>query len=183
MRTFTLFLVLSAFSFQLSVMPLHAAEAKSDSIGHGWLYSGWVTSGSRAGWHGNADSYIGFTLMGRPGYSLQLRATTAGSYEQLRDLTDVAIMVGKRFDPSHSAIVLASLGPALVRHRNHDYYYPDYYYSDNRTRTTGGLAGQLELVMPLMIRYGGLGISLYGNANPDVSYAALAITLHVGYIR
>jgi len=181
-----LLLFLSAFSFQLSAFAADSfpaqrttTEASSSSV-----HSAWLTVALGLSQENRGAALVSATCTSPRGLSLTLRRAESLDITGHGTLVDYALLLGKRFNPFANMVVITALGPAWTRDHRNDLERINYKWKEvDHVRETGGLVGQVEVVLPVIVRVAALGVTAFGNVNPRRSYAALALSLHLGYIR
>jgi hypothetical protein len=117
-----------------------------------------------------------------------LRASGASEFEILSpsdSAEDYALLFG-RVHAGRGGWVRAAIGPAVVRARRFGRGYDCSWFVcssyEEQSTTTLGLALQTDAVWALG-RTVGLGLTGFGSVNPEMSYAGLALALHLGMVR
>lgn len=98
--------------------------------------------------------------------------------------TDWAVLYGRRADSERTWGRFAA-GPGVVRSIRSGPGYDCAWFIcsyDQARETTLGLAFQADGTLAFS-RFVGLGISVFGNLNPKASFAAAALTIHLGAVR
>jgi hypothetical protein len=185
MRAFLL-LSIAVFSFHLSTFAADSLHTQQAAIEPSpWsIYSGWLTLGMGLNLSNRGADIEAGTITFRQGLAVTLRRGEAFDRTGHHRIEDFALMVGRRFSPSPSVVITTALGPAWSRDHRDGLVRGNYGWDEvDLVRETEGAAGQVEVILPLMVRVGGLGLTVYGNANPRYSFAAFAVTFHLGFIR
>ena len=97
---------------------------------------------------------------------------------------DYALLLGRVLDGS-MGWASGAIGPAVVRVERFGSGYDCWWFAcsyDSERTTALGLAFQAEAVWT-PARFLGLGLSAFGNLNPNMSYAGFALGLHLGRVR
>lgn len=116
-----------------------------------------------------------------------LRTSGASEFEIFSpsdSVEDYALLLGRVLDGS-MGWASGAIGPAVTRVERFGPGYDCWWFAcshDSERTTALGLAFQAEAVWT-PARFLGLGLSAFGNFNPDMSYAGLALGLHLGRVR
>ena len=116
-----------------------------------------------------------------------LRTSGASGFEIISPsdyAEDYALLLGRVVDGS-IGWVSGALGPAVARVERFGEGYDCWWFAcsyDSERTTALGLAFQADAVWT-PAGFLGLGLSAFGNLNPDMSYAGFALGLHLGRVR